>query len=112
MCGGWHRGDMLDWDDARLVEAVRSELRLALGITTSPLFVNVIRWPRAIPQYHVGHAARVAWIEDRLKRHPGLFLGGNAYRGVALNDCTEQGRVLAERITASGNDIKESSKTG
>jgi hypothetical protein len=28
-----------------------------------------------------------------------LFLGGNAYRGVALNDCTEQGDLLAQQIS-------------
>ena len=40
------------------------------------------------------HAEAPAWTA----RHPGLFLGGNAYHGVALNDCTEQAIVLAERI--------------
>src|SRR5262249_30180143 len=98
MCGGWNRAEMLDWDDARLLEAVRAELRLALGVTAAPAFVHIVRWPRAIPQYHLGHGERVAWIEDRLKRHSGLFLGGNAFHGVALNDCTEQARVLAGRL--------------
>jgi oxygen-dependent protoporphyrinogen oxidase len=40
----------------------------------------------------------VAWIEQRLNNHPGLFLGGNAYRGVAINECTEQAEVLAGRL--------------
>ena len=103
MCGGWNRPEMVDWDDARLQEAVRAALRLALRIEVAPVFVHVVRWPRAIPQYHVGHGERVAWIEDQLKRHAGLFLGGNAYHGVALNDCTEQAQVLALRIGAFFN---------
>jgi len=40
----------------------------------------------------------VARIEQLRGRYPGLFLGGNCYRGVALNDCTEQGGVLAEQV--------------
>src|SRR5262249_57938046 len=60
MCGGWHRPEMAGWDDARLLEAVRAELRLALGIEAAPSFIHVVRWPRAIPQYHLGHLERVA----------------------------------------------------
>jgi oxygen-dependent protoporphyrinogen oxidase len=98
MCGGWHRAEMLDWPDDRILNAVRAELRAAMGITAEPVFHRVIRWDRAIPQYHVGHLDRVARIEQQLQRHPGLFLGGNAYHGVALNDCTEQAGVLAARV--------------
>lgn len=100
MCGGWHRPEMVEWDDERLIEVVRRDLGQALGIKTAPVLHEIIRWQRAIPQYHLGHLARVARIEDRANRHPGLFLGGNAYRGVALNDCVEQAGKLAERVAA------------
>jgi oxygen-dependent protoporphyrinogen oxidase len=100
MCGGWHRAEMLDWDDDRLVQSSRAELRLSMGITSPPFFQEIIRWDRAIPQYHVGHLARLAWLDERMRQHPGLFLGGNAYRGVSLNDCTEQGSVLAAKVNA------------
>ena len=56
------------------------------------------QWNRAIPQYHVGHLEKVAWIERRAFQHPGLFLAGNAYHGVALNDCTEQAEIVAARV--------------
>jgi len=98
MCGGWHRAEVAGWEDARLIEAVRDDLRQALGIKATPVFHEIIRWDRAIPQYHLGHNDRVACIEARTARHPGLFLGGNAYHGVALNDCTEQGERLAAAV--------------
>ena len=37
-----------------ILNAVRAELRLAQGIAP-PIFHKIIRWDRAIPQYHVGH---------------------------------------------------------
>ena len=100
MCGGWHRADIVDWDDQRLLQAVRDELRVAMNVSAAPVFHKIVRWDKAIPQYHLGHLDRVARIEGRLAQHPGLFLGGNAYRGVALNDCTEQGTALAEKVQA------------
>ena len=98
MCGGWSRAEMVGWDDARLLAAVRAELRSALGVTAEPVFHRVVRWDRAIPQYHLGHLERVAWVEERTKRNPGLFLAGNAYRGVAMNDCTERAVGLAQEV--------------
>lgn len=98
MAGGWNRPEVVGWDDDRLLTAARAELRLALGIQAAPVLQQIIRWDRAIPQYHVGHLERVARIEQRLAQHARLFLAGNAYHGVALNDCTEQAELLAVRI--------------
>jgi len=96
MCGGWNRPDMLTWDDDRLLAAVMGELRLAQNINARPIFHRIVRWDRAIPQYHVGHLKRVERIDTRVANHAGLFLAGNAYRGVAMNDCVEQGQLVAE----------------
>jgi protoporphyrinogen/coproporphyrinogen III oxidase len=101
LCGGWNRPDVVDWPDERLVAAVRAELRLAQRVTAEPAFVHVVRWDRAIPQYLLGHPERVAAIEARAGRHPGLVVAGNAYRGVALNDCTEQAEMIAKALANS-----------
>lgn len=98
LAGGWHRAEVAGWDDDRLIGAIRAELRLALSITAAPVLHRIVRWPRAIPQYHLGHLERVAVIQAGAAGHPGLFLGGNAYHGVALNDCTEQGERIAAQV--------------
>jgi oxygen-dependent protoporphyrinogen oxidase len=100
MCGGWNRPDIASWDDERLVQAVRAELRLSMGISAAPVFQRIIRWDRAIPQYRLGHLENVGWIEERSRRYPGLFLAGNAYHGVALNDCTEQADKISEQVAS------------
>jgi protoporphyrinogen/coproporphyrinogen III oxidase len=98
LCGGWQRPEVVGWDDDRLLAAVRAELQLAMGIRAEPIMHHIVRWERAIPQHHLGHLERVAWIEARAARYPGLFLTGNAYRGVALNDCTERGAATAQMV--------------
>ncbi|HYV38433.1 MAG TPA: protoporphyrinogen oxidase [Gemmataceae bacterium] len=99
MCGGWHRAEIVGWDDGRLLQAARAELQLAMGVAAEPIFHHIVRWDRAIPQYHLGHLERVAEIESRVAQHPGLFLTGNAYHGVAMNDCTEQGMAVALKVS-------------
>jgi oxygen-dependent protoporphyrinogen oxidase len=98
MCGGWNRPEIVSWDDDRLLSAVRAELQAAMNIRAAPVFHSIIRWDKAIPQYTLGHFERVSRIRERLASHPGLFLGGNGYHGVAVNDCTEQAQVLAQNV--------------
>ncbi len=98
MCGGASRPDIPTWDDDRLLQAIRTELRISMGVQAAPIFEQIIRWPQALPQYHLGHLDRVAEIEARASAQPGLFMGGNAYHGVSLNDCTEQAAILADKI--------------
>jgi oxygen-dependent protoporphyrinogen oxidase len=100
MCGGWNRADIVAWDDDRLLSAVRAELRTIQNITAEPVFHIIKRWRPGIPQYHLGHLHRLRRIDQHLSRHPGLYLGGNSYRGVAMNDCTERAQSLAERIAS------------
>jgi len=91
--------DVLAQDDAALVGLARAELAGTLDIQAPPAFQRVFRWPRAMPQYNLGHLERVAAIERRLADLPGLFVAGNAYRGVGLPDCIASGETAAERAT-------------
>jgi oxygen-dependent protoporphyrinogen oxidase len=109
MCGGWHRPDLVDWDDDRLAAAVRAELRQSMRIEAAPTFRRVIRWRPAIPQYFVGHLDHVGRIDARARSHPGLFLGGSAYRGVALPDCVEQASQLARNVATWLGSVSPSS---
>lgn len=96
--GGWRRPDVVGWKDQDIIAAVLDDLRATMGIDGKPVFSWVHRWSKAIPQYHVGHAARLARIDAMVAKHPGLTLAGNAYRGVALNDCVAEAARLADAI--------------
>ena len=98
--GGAGRDAVLERSDGELVEVVRADLRHVMGVTEEPILARVFRWPRAMPQYLVGHLDRLAVIEERLKRWPGVFLAGAAYRGVGIPDCIRDGLGAAERVRA------------
>jgi oxygen-dependent protoporphyrinogen oxidase len=86
--------------DDELVALVRDELALTVRLKrdAQPEMVKIVRVPQAIPQYTLGHRARVAAIEERTARHPRLRLTGASYRGVSVLDCLRDGRAQAEQL--------------
>jgi oxygen-dependent protoporphyrinogen oxidase len=101
--GGATQPELMSDSDDELRELVRAELRDVLAVGGEPEFMEVVRWERAMPQYHVGHLDRVRGIERQCASLPGFELAGNAYRGVGIPDCIHDGELAAERIwTANG----------
>ena len=99
--GGALRPELVDLDDAALRAAVEADLAALLGVTARPALVRVHRHRRAMPQYQVGHEARVAAIEARTAAVPGLALAGAAYRGVGVPDCVRSGEAAADAVLAA-----------
>lgn len=100
MIGGQRNPELVDQDEAGLVATARAGLESTMGVTADPDVTFVRRWDRGIPSYEVGHLGRVEAIFERVARLPGLYLVGNAYHGIAMNDCVRNGRELAQRIAA------------
>jgi protoporphyrinogen/coproporphyrinogen III oxidase len=81
-----------------LTSLVHREIAPLLAIKGNPKFCNVTIWPRALPQYNLGHSERLASLNKNLARFPGLFLVGNYLRGPAIGSCVEQALAVAEQV--------------
>jgi oxygen-dependent protoporphyrinogen oxidase len=92
---GW-----VDASDEEIHATARAEAADTLAIRAEPEPTVVTRWRDAIPQYELGHRARVAAIESAVQSVPGLELAGNYLRGVGIPDCVREGREAARRIAA------------
>jgi oxygen-dependent protoporphyrinogen oxidase len=66
----------------------------------APVANRVTRWGGALPQYNVGHAARVASIRASVAAQPGLAVCGAAYDGVGIPACIASARTAATQIIA------------
>ncbi len=93
---GDHRW-MAHEDDA-LIAAVHSEVAPVLGVSCSPELAYVQRWPRALPQYAVGHERRLGQLQAELADLAGVYLTGAGYRGVGLAGCVAQAEQLAALV--------------
>ena len=97
--GGARNPDVIRLGDAELVSIAHAELQKILRIEGEPHAVSITRHERAIPQYNLGHAARVRSIEKLLADIPGLSLACNYLHGVSTGDCIKE----ADRIAREGN---------
>jgi oxygen-dependent protoporphyrinogen oxidase len=94
--GGTTEPEIVGWDDDAIVSTVVSELRGPLGLRGDPAFQLVRRWPRAIPQYEIGHGRFVERAREIERALPGLRLGGNFLGGISVPDCIRKAEALAE----------------
>ncbi len=101
MAGGAHDPAALELDDEALVRLVRRDVRTTTGVGAEPDFVRIIRHSRGIPQYEMGHPQRLAEIDVCVDRHPGLWLSGNSYRGIAINACVDEAPKIAQAALES-----------
>lgn len=96
--GGVGREAITHADDASMIRRVRDELRAIAGITLEPVYAEVNRWERGMPQYQLGHLQRLDKIQSQLQSYRGLYLAGSAYRGIGIPDCIRDGTETAERV--------------
>ncbi len=88
-------------DEDCMLAAVREDLRILLGIEKAPIFSLIEKWPRSMPQYHLGHIDKVARINSRLSPFPTLKLAGNAYGGAGIPDSIRSGEKAADEILSN-----------
>jgi oxygen-dependent protoporphyrinogen oxidase len=96
--GGARNPAVAEWDDDDAVARITADLRDLLGIAGDPGFTMVHRWPRAIPQYEIGHLDRLARIDAALARLPGLCTRANWRDGISVFDCVANAHAFAQRF--------------
>lgn len=105
--GGSRNPAVAQAPDAELVSTIHSDLQKVLGISSEPQVVSITRYERSIPQYNLGHFARVQRIERLVDDLTGIRLIGNYLHGVSTGDCIKEadrvGRDVAESISSAKN---------
>jgi oxygen-dependent protoporphyrinogen oxidase len=84
-----------------LASLVHGEISPLLSIKSDPTFSNAAIWPRALPQYNLGHSDRLEATAKVCSRFPGLYLTGNYLRGPAIGSCVDQALAVAEEVRAA-----------
>ena len=99
--GGATDPDIVSLTEGQLVDGVRKDLRTILGVASPPRVVTVNRYEHAIPQYNLGHKARIDAALHAVNQVPGFYLAGNYLGGVSVGDCIKQAHETVEQILST-----------
>ncbi|MEU1705534.1 protoporphyrinogen oxidase [Streptomyces sp. NPDC005706] len=98
---------ILQREDAALVAVSRHDLREATGLDATPLETRVTRWTDGLPQYPVGHHARVARIREHVAKLPGLAVCGAQYDGVGIPACVASAHAAVDQLGGDLGGVRE-----
>ncbi|HEX4384875.1 MAG TPA: FAD-dependent oxidoreductase [Myxococcales bacterium] len=98
ICGGARHPELASLPDEALEEAVREDVKRALGAGSEPHYRRIVRYSEGISQYEVGHAERVQSLRELTRELPPLELAGAAYDGVSVPDVARSGAAAALRL--------------
>lgn len=96
--GGALDPHILNLSDIEISTLVHSEVARVLKISASPVAQRVWRHPRALPQYNLGHAQRIAAIRANLATVTGIFVSGNYLPGPSIGSCVSQAFQTAQSV--------------
>jgi oxygen-dependent protoporphyrinogen oxidase len=99
MTGGTRQPQIAALPLDQLLARVRPDLEQLLGVRGEPVFLRHTFWPRAIPQYNLGHEHYVSSIALLERNQPGLVIGGQVRDGISVPACIAAGEQLALRVT-------------
>jgi oxygen-dependent protoporphyrinogen oxidase len=96
--GGSRDPNAADRSDEELLDNATASLRNLLDIKGRPILADVCRYPKAIPQYHVGHVEKIDRLQAVVADRPGLHLIGNYLRGISVNEAITFGTRTAQEL--------------
>jgi len=91
---------LLQRDDGELAALAAADLAAATGVRGAPADTRVSRWGGGLPQYTVGHVARVARIRAAVAAQLGLAVCGASYDGIGIPACIASARAAADQVVA------------
>ncbi|MDX3850692.1 protoporphyrinogen oxidase [Streptomyces sp. AK02-01A] len=104
--GRYGEEEHLDREDDDLVDVSLRDLAEATGLAAKPVATEVTRWTGGLPQYPVGHQARVVRVREAVAKLPGLRVCGAAYDGVGIPACIASARRAADEIIATSTPAR------
>jgi oxygen-dependent protoporphyrinogen oxidase len=101
MLGGARYPEIKDMSEEEIINIAIEDVSRITGVN-KPTFSWIKLHKNAIPNYSLGHQKLVDEIMEEAE-NIGVYLAGNAYKGVSFNDCIKNSFELAQKIIKEKN---------
>lgn len=103
--GGARDTEILTIDKELLFMKIRGEFETLMNISGEPVYSSYKFWPKAIPQYSIGHVEHENYFNHFEKKFPRIILSGNYRGGISIGDCIKNSEIAAEKTILALNNF-------
>jgi protoporphyrinogen/coproporphyrinogen III oxidase len=98
--GGARQPELTLLSDVQIIQTTLDELKSIMQFSGKPVYLNITRWQKSIPQYELGYQQKMDVLAQFEQSNPGLVLAGNYRGGISVGDCVKNAHDLAEEISS------------
>ncbi len=96
--GGYRQADFIERDKKEIQEEIHQSLVKLKVVEGNYELAESYHWPKAIPQYELGHQNILDQIATFEAKNPNFLIAGNFLKGISVSDCIENSFKLAEKL--------------
>jgi oxygen-dependent protoporphyrinogen oxidase len=96
--GGARQPELTGLNDEQIIQITLDELKSIMQFSGKPVYLNITRWQKSIPQYEIGYQHKMDMLAQFEESNQGIFLAGNYRGGISVGDCVKNAYEIAEGI--------------
>ena len=96
--GGARQPELTGLNDEQIIQITLDELKSVMQFSGKPVYLNITRWQKSIPQYEIGYQQKMDMLTQFEESNQGIFLAGNYRGGISVGDCVKNAYEIAEGI--------------
>ena len=96
--GGARQPELTGLNDEQIIQITLDELKSIMQYSGKPVYLNITRWQKSIPQYEIGYQHKMDMLAQFEESNQGIFLAGNYRGGISVGDCVKNAYEIAEGI--------------
>ena len=97
--GGSRQPELTALNDEQVIDVTLKELHAMMQLSGKPVYLNITRWQKSIPQYELGYQKKMDALAQFEEKFKGLILAGNYRGGISVGDCVKNAYDIAEYVS-------------
>jgi protoporphyrinogen/coproporphyrinogen III oxidase len=98
--GGARQPELTGLNDEQIIQITLDELKSIMQFSGKPVYLNITRWQKSIPQYEIGYQQKMDTLAQFEESNQGILLAGNYRGGIAVGDCVKNAYEIAEDVSS------------